>query len=101
MWRIAVLLALKMIWGEKNVEGIIMLSLSISRTLTYNEHVSLDVARVCKLKEMITSVFFKYDEWKPNINYTELKSLDPNSRQTRTVAGSDQQCGLDKIMTLF
>ena len=42
----------------------------------------------------------QYDEWKPNINYTELKSADPNSRQIRITAGSDQQCGLDKIMTL-
>ena len=87
-----------MIWGEENVQGV--MSLSISRTLTYNEHLFLDMTCVCKLKETMASIFFKYDERKPNINYTELKSADPNSRQIRIVAGSDQQCGLDKMTTL-
>jgi hypothetical protein len=75
--RIAIIIALKLIWG-----GVV------------------GVTCVRKLKETMASIFFKYDEWKHNINYTELYSADPNTQQIRIVAGSDQQCGLDKIMTL-
>jgi len=32
------MLALTMIWGERNIQGV-MLLLSVSRTLTYSEHV--------------------------------------------------------------
>jgi hypothetical protein len=49
--------------NNKNVWGIKLL-LSISRTLTYIAHVSLDVTRVCnvtrvcKLKETMATTFF-------------------------------------------